>query len=654
MTESCRMTLKVLYTIDNGSTGSYLARSKYPKNVRVVEIPGSEDSRALRVGAVHLSHVLREICYNSPEVMDWNTMQASGLDYNLYFKDVCEVEEPLVSLGLLSKLYTKLFKRASEFNSAEDSSLISETDYDNGLELGSLENNADDDYDEADDDDGSLLVTGRVCSSLTSLLRRGCSNLSNSNSNKNSRRNTQSVESEARKVDDPETLEVKLRFSRVRAKLGSRRPSVNSSTAQSNISLPPPSQIRPQPTVVKPVRTMAKPTSVIGATTGAANKRQTNPMPAPKAKRTQSLPIWNLKQNTGTGFLRNSIAHKIYLADRHEQGMGSSALGSNNGSSPSNINELKSIDTNKAKYDDDVSKRFDFMLNKKKTGKNNVSASSEKKSKKANAVKSGNGTKKVTNSRPTSNNRKSSLGNIVVNSPAFNEMLNRPLNIQSTKHSPKMGNIAEIDDESNKENIPPSEHNMDVGHSLELLGFADMTMKADETNMWLNDLNSFGLENLESGNLIELGKPDSATPRDPNTCNTLPIAEVDSKEITLDVSPASHNSEQDEEFDDDDATSRIMSFSTPSDMKRASSNVKIMSSPVQKRSLPDKVNDEEERRMSKKQKNLPSSPSMLYQFNNDNSSASEEPHDVFTSLIHQHGSDDTDQFASTNLPFTKS
>lgn len=98
---------------------------------------------------------------------------------------------------------------------------------------------------------------------------------------------------------------------------------------------------------------------------GTVGRRQTNPMPAPKAVRTQSLPIWNLKPNiANTGFPRNSIAHKIYLADRKTE---ANQQNNQHQNIAYEINTLQNDNTiQRTKIDDSVSKRFDFMLNKKK------------------------------------------------------------------------------------------------------------------------------------------------------------------------------------------------------------------------------------------------------------------------------------------------
>ena len=83
------MTLKVLYTLDDGRNNNYLARSSQPVQVRVATIPmpcishsnnstGVNQSNTIvmltistfmKIGAVKLSHVLREIRSSSPELL---------------------------------------------------------------------------------------------------------------------------------------------------------------------------------------------------------------------------------------------------------------------------------------------------------------------------------------------------------------------------------------------------------------------------------------------------------------------------------------------------------------------------------------------------------------------------------------------------------
>lgn len=181
MSADTRMTLKILYSLDNGAAGSYLARSKTPHLVKVLNIPDpnavpvgrmvteGDGMAMLRVGAVHISSVLQEIYNNSPEVLS-ALDSGCGQDYNLYYRDICETDEPLVSLGLLSHIRKTVDSDKKELAG----------------------NDADEDLDE------DFVVTGRVCSNLSALLRRSYSGMS-------------------RKVSSTpqETLEVKLRFTKI-------------------------------------------------------------------------------------------------------------------------------------------------------------------------------------------------------------------------------------------------------------------------------------------------------------------------------------------------------------------------------------------------------------------------------------------------------
>lgn len=355
MDDFSAMTLKILYSLDDGSNGSYLARSKKPQRVRVANIPNpcenGSDSKTLRIGAVNLSAVLNEIYLNSPEVLA-NYTYSHGYDYNVYFKDVCETDEPLVSLGILSKIRTKLGKQSNNGFFIEE--------YDE-------EEEEEEEEDDDDDDDESLIVTGRVCSNFAALLRRSYSTTSSKKKN-----------SVSDNVTTPETLEVKLRFTKIIASKQNMGITTSQSVGEQK-SITEPLQIQqhaqhsktmnkyPQPQIKQYVTPKMR--------AGKITKRQTNPMPAPKAVRTQSLPIWNIRQNTngpGAGTLRNSIAHKIYLADRQTDLHSSTNATSNTGNTTQQlayeINTLQQDNTvHKVKIDDSVSKRFDFMNKKKVT-----------------------------------------------------------------------------------------------------------------------------------------------------------------------------------------------------------------------------------------------------------------------------------------------
>lgn len=400
------MTLKILYTIVDGTSTStntsYLARSKKPQKVRVANIPnpnplninnqesnnGNNNSNnginnnsnnnnncssndesnkfsginnndcgvTLKVGAISLSTILNEIYINSPEVLENNNIK---VDYNVYYKDICEMNEPLVSLGLLSKIRSKLSVTESQRkqkNIPMDGQ-TPETEFEN-----SDREEEEDDDDEDDEDD--MVVTGRVCSNFSALLRRSFSN----SHKKNSKRNIST-----------DTLEVKLKFSKIiQAKQPSQtKPTVPqiSNTMMMDMNISPPS------TTSASISTNFMPTAgnssaqyaIPSLPTKITNnkiikpKRLTNPMPAPRAKRTQSLPVWNMDPSNSSINCRKgkgSIAHKIFMADKL-----------NEGSSPSSnsrtqvftyeINTLQRDNTiQKHTVDDSISKRFDFMNNK--------------------------------------------------------------------------------------------------------------------------------------------------------------------------------------------------------------------------------------------------------------------------------------------------
>ncbi|GAV49662.1 hypothetical protein ZYGR_0P03080 [Zygosaccharomyces rouxii] len=212
MADISKMTLKILYTLDNGSSGTYLARSKTPQQVRVASIPNlnspndGEMGMGLRIGAVDLSLVLKEIYLNSPELLN-GSMAKMGFDYNLYYKDICEADEPLVSLGLLSQIRQKLNNRRQH------------------------------QIEEEIEEDDATIVIGRVCSNFQALLKKSYSNASKDGSD------TDSV--------IPETLELKLSLIKV----------VHPKNARKNVpSMPnfPSKVIRP----AKPTKRPTNPTPV--------------------------------------------------------------------------------------------------------------------------------------------------------------------------------------------------------------------------------------------------------------------------------------------------------------------------------------------------------------------------------------------------------
>ncbi|CCK70841.1 Spt21p KNAG_0F01730 [Huiozyma naganishii CBS 8797] len=385
MNDISYMPLKILYTLDDRSCTSYLARTKTPRKVQVVEIPnlrgggGAGDANVAatsRIGAVPLNAVVKELFVNSPELLHNGESQ----DYNVYFKDICEVDEPLVSLGLLSKIRRGLNLnegRRFNYDSIEEQQQGQDPQQQQQERMGDVDEGTETEEASSDNDvnglggdsneelDDTVVVTGRVCTNFTALLRRSYS------SNMSSRKDA--------KQPLAETLEIKLKLSKI---TNSRR---KDSSTDSPFVQPSPVTI-PTPTVsVTPRQRKSSTTSTttrvypVPTPTSQVNKqhkivkprRQTNPMPAPKASRTQSLPIWNLNlknggNNTalsGNAFMKNSIAHKIYLADKMteaNQQMDTQQVSYE-------LNALQNDNTvQKTRIDDSVSKRFDFMLNRKR------------------------------------------------------------------------------------------------------------------------------------------------------------------------------------------------------------------------------------------------------------------------------------------------
>lgn len=495
MTEASYMNLKILYTLDDGSSGTYLARSKKPERVTVVSIPhpssaNDNDSANFTVGAVDLSPVLQEIYLNSPELLSHNVAK-SGHDYNLYYRDICEVDEPLVSLGLLSQIRFKLRKQLEE-------EVVQTEEY---------------------DEDENFLVTGRVCSNFAALLKRSYSNMAAKNAQDDVSSNT---------------LEVKLRFIRVLTQKDYRRPSATAS--RSSISVP----NQPQQTYTKP-NSIPRSTK-IRPVKNTGTKRQMNQTPAQKAERTQSLPIWNPKQASNSAFPVNSIAHKIYLADRKTDATQQSTT-----QQPLayQVNALQQDNTiQKFKVDDSVSKRFDFMLNKKKSNEQSqpkVPQAARKplaaKARRFNTMASipvSPGETKVSAPKENPKKRQRS-GSVCEQSIPLaadeNSVINDLLTTQSNEKEKES-----IPTEDNKENQPPLE-SVSEGFNLDLLSFPEINTRSDME--WFGDFNPFNSPSLNLNLLSEqTGKLSNTTPKDPNTCNTVSIEngeEEDHGKLTSDI-----------------------------------------------------------------------------------------------------------------------
>lgn len=597
MADFVDMTLKILYTLDDGTNTSnsisYLARSKKPQRVRVVSIPNpndlysnnniinhnkinkfnttittnnnnhhKNDSNAdrtnnnniyinngsninekfnglntndcdinLNVGLINLSTVLKEIYTSSPEVLqidnDNNNSSNSNvhtqinrgedirIDYNVYYKDICEVNEPLVSLGLLSDIQSRLNKLRRHNNNSNNNNnnngnkrfrksnndnnnnnlteiqeendeniiVIGEDDISSNTNTGSVDNidvqegleeqeydnnndnnngdNADnsenEDYEDEDEDE-DLIVTGRVCSNFSALLRRSYSNSHNSMNNKNN--NSSNTKKNSKKDLCMNTLEIKLKFSKIIVPKKSKYiPRASTIARRQNTMVISPLSIT-SPTVSTAVRTATSETSSTPQYSVPSlpkkinkivkQKRQTNPMPAPKAERTQSLPIWNLSASGLS--LRNgktSIAHKIFMADRlmeeHNSNSNLSSTYPRTQMFTYEINSLQNDNTVQRNIvDDSVSKRFDFM--NKKLNNNNSNGNSplnvggitakqtSTKTKKSKAIKKPKARSKSTNTTASKNKKRSQ---------------------SQSQNTPILINDSFVTVDSNKENVPP-------------------------------------------------------------------------------------------------------------------------------------------------------------------------------------------------------
>lgn len=471
-----KMPLKVLYTIDNESN-SFLTRAKtlLPVRVQVVPSPVSTGN-GLRIGIIDSGYVLEQIYQSSPELFQNYNNIHSKLDYNVYFKDICELNEPFVSFGLLSEL------RVRQIN-----------------------NRRNEDDEESNEEDLSFVI-GRICTNFASLLKRSRSDINKENSN--------------------EILEVKIRFSKVVTRANSNRSSISNISELSSLNKK-----------TSPNSVMKKPT-LSNSVKSSISKRETNPMPAVKAFRTQSLPIWN----NGKAFIlpRNSIAHKIYMADRNKEQLQLP-------STPKDKRPMYQITSlqndssiTKFKVDDDVSKRFDFM--KKNKGKKIITSTSL--------------TKKIQKKNLKHNNTTSILPSNLLpiqlsipkySNPSLQEILS-PNNIENK-------DLLELNITGNKENVPPqlpSEcSSSDTTPNLDELFQIDFTKDLITQDRNISDEWFRGLFN----------SPLKPSPKYVNTCNTLPIEE-DSEDLT-------HKRERDgcdihHQFSSDiDRTSPIDTLSMP-------------------------------------------------------------------------------------------
>ncbi|GAV54575.1 hypothetical protein ZYGR_0AN00430 [Zygosaccharomyces rouxii] len=638
MADISKMTLKILYTLDNGSSGTYLARSKKPQQVRVASIPSlnspndGEMGVGLRIGAVDLSLVLKEIYLNSPELLN-GSMARMGFDYNLYYKDICEADEPLVSLGLLSQIRQKL-------NNRRQHQTEEEIEYDD-----------------------TTMVIGRVCSNFQALLKKSYSNASKDGSD------TDSV--------IPETLELKLSLIKV----------VNAKNARKSV----PSMPNFPSKVIRP----AKPT-----------KRPTNPTPAPKAGRTQSLPIWNMETKDSNGSV-NSIARKIYLADRKTE------LEQMN-EPPQNplayqVSALQQDNTvQRTKLDTSVSRRFESLANKKKKPQQQQQQQQQQSKKNSNSRKAHAAPKaRRCNTMaviPTPSYESKSL-------PKKQEKLNTNEDSLNDVVQEMLGgpddSLPVINDD--KENFPPPQQppveggEEGQGIDLDLLNFSEL----GEMD-WFQTFDPFNSPSLVPA--ANNGEPvKSTTPRDQNTCNTMTIGDdevadveddscdkmggvtsdidrtspidtlsmplmelnqqphaklitcqeqlkrlplmgpkhssvgnttVDSKKDNRAASDTSKQSKSKDDEIDDDQTSIVGSYSTPLQEERLKKHEKSQlvvenSSPIPKRSYADDDDCEEKVPSYKKQRTIPSSPTTMFNYQDEASSQGDddEHNDLFSSFI---------------------
>ena len=458
MADISHMTLKVLYSLEDEASGSYLARSKKPHQVRVLNIPNpsapQDANSTLRVGAVSLAAVLDEIELNSPEVLDiYAHKQRGALDYNLYYHDICEANEPLVSLGLLSKIRSR-------------------------IDAGQEEENEDDEEEDDEEEDDEFIVTGRVCSNFAAMLRRSYSNASS----KKRRRNEAGSEDS---TVSPDTLEVKLRLRRV----------ITSRPAPESISPAPQTSSR-----AKPAREQypAPALTTVASRSARANKRQTNPKPAPKAIRTQSLPIWDARANpAGPGFMKTSIAHKIYMADR-QTGEMPGATHRPDAMTYEIMALQPDSSVHRVKVDDAISKRFDFM-NKKKPAGSVKSPSAVAPTKKQN--------KRVTKAAKT---KGKTAPPKILPTMATMAVAQPPVQSRAGAGADKTPQ----DDECNKENVPPGtsgKANTSRDMYASLLNFGDSNMD------WLEDFSD--VAGLMEGTAAEPGSASGTGAR-----STLPLA----------------------------------------------------------------------------------------------------------------------------------
>lgn len=466
MSQEEPMNLKILYVLEDGNSGTYLTRSKTPYNVKIANISENNGSQEVssKIGMVYIAAVLKEIFNSSPELLN-NKVSQSGYDFNLYFKDACEFGEPFVSLGLLSKI-RKVLK--SQYLA-----------------------------DKNNQDFIGQCVTGRVRSTLGGMFKTPGTKML-------------------------ETLEIKLRFSKVMSFNSSKKSqnqtkdSNNNMKSNNNNTDSLKNKIEEDQKKANEIaKSIIKPTNRNSRISKNNNsKRLTNPKPAPKAKRTQSMPVCTPKNQANSGPFKNSIAHKIFLADRltetsQQQQQNSKqiltydlppVLTANN-----NINNNNNNSNQKSKVEDDsISKRFEFMLNnKKKTGRRQ-------------SVSNNNNNKVLSSTRAT---RMNTTPIMPITSPSVNEHKESKQNNRTIKNIDNNNNEAlifnhEFEEEVDKENLPP----INFGEFSKVEKIKDMEFNnfQDFGDMgWLNDYNPFNSPHLD-GQFNQLNNPNTTTPNDVN------------------------------------------------------------------------------------------------------------------------------------------
>ncbi|SCV01130.1 LAMI_0G09494g1_1 [Lachancea mirantina] len=653
------MSLKVLYTVDN-EVNTYLARSKNLVRVRKERIPSpNNDDTQLTVGVIELSGILEVIRESSPEL--FSSQGNGGLDYNVYFRDLCETDEPFVSFGLLSTLKKSVMSEVIDPNGTPQA------------------------------EDEWPAVVGRVCSNFSALLSFKSNNSMAGNS-------SASIKSAS------QTLEVKVKFSRVITATSSRRSSIEgrckitTPTPRKKISETPAAEVNKRQEDGHRIMNEQKP-----------GKRQTNPMPAPKAARTQSLPIWNQTKNAQFSLPANSIAHKIYLADRMSKESETSKQAFGEKRPIFHVNSLQQDNTvQKSKVDDSVSKRFEFITKKKVKSAKPVAkkplskpkATTVKKIRRDSAASNFSPLVPAANNAATGGIKEVNGTNLKLSNEELMEAGEEVLALQDFKADI----INEVQQEEqlhmeNKENEPPRDACITTRFE-DLLGMESLGFKTPSDNDKFFGL-SKEMDPLEwFGDIFGAPPPSKSNSpeRDPQTCNTLPIDDEDqelNKSTTSDndkTSPLDTLSmpllELDqrkqrtsgtsiltckdqlkrlpilcrksalnglEEQVDDDATSEVMTYSTSPkeqdsriDLKRR--RLSVPSSPLHEAG--NGFNEMSEETM-KKRKTMPSSPTSILHYEDEAAVSNEDFSFVDTCLNPNVDSTPATQYRSSDADAVK-